>query len=83
MHPPNAQLQIPSFQLDTYHGTTFVDTFITDCREDFDKVVAFVDAVKERGREERKPATMDMLPRMKRTLIATVFASMPRRERRR
>ena len=73
----------PSFQLNIYHGTTFVDTFVTDCREDFDEVIAFADAVKRRGREERKPVSMDMLPQIKRTLIATVLASIPRLKERR
>ena len=71
------------FQLSIYHGTTLVDTFITDCREDSDEVIAFADAVERRGREEREPVSMNTLPQTKRTLIATVLASMPRpREKR-
>ena len=57
---------------------TLVDHFTFDSREDFDEVVAYTRAVKERGIEERRSATIDMLPALKEALIATVLASCPR-----
>ena len=51
------------------------NAFCTDCRDGF---VAYARAVRERGIQERKPITMDMLPDLKAALIATVRASLPR-----
>ena len=65
------------FHFNLYCLGTLVDTFVTDCREDFEEVVAYARAVRERGIRERKPITMDMLPDLKAALIATVRASLP------
>ena len=65
------------FHFNLYCRGTLVDTFVTECREDFEEVVAYARAVKERGIQERKPITMDMLPDLKAALIATVRASLP------
>jgi hypothetical protein len=66
----------PIFHFNLYCRGTLVDTFVTDCREDFEEVVAYARAVRERGMQERKPITMDMLPGLKAALIATVRASL-------
>ena len=71
---------LPSFQLNIYCGATLVDTFITDCREDFDEVIAFAQAVKERGRQERKPATIEDLPGLKREIISVLMSSLREEE---
>jgi hypothetical protein len=68
----------PIFHFNLYCRGTLVDTFVTDCREDFEEIVTYARAVKERGIQERKPITMDMLPDLKAALIATVRASLPR-----
>ena len=67
---------LPSFQLDIYCGTALVDTFITDCREDFNEVIAFVDAAKRRGREARKPATIEDLACLKRAIVSALMSSL-------
>ena len=59
-----------------YCGATLVDTFITDCREDFDEVTAFADAVKRCGRAERKPATIEDLPYMKHAIVSALMSSL-------
>jgi hypothetical protein len=64
---------LPSFQLDIYCGTTLVDIFITDCREDFDEVIAFAQAVKERSRQTRKLAMIEDLPHLKQEIISVKF----------
>jgi hypothetical protein len=66
----------PSFQLDMYCGAALVDTFIMDCREDFDEVVSFAQAVKERGRRERRTATIEDLPELRREIIFVLMSSM-------
>jgi hypothetical protein len=68
----------PIFHFNLYCRGTLVDTLVTDCREDFEEVVAYARAVKERGIQDRKPITMDMLPDLKAALIAAVRASRPR-----
>ena len=60
-----------------YHGTTLVDTFIMDCREEFNEVIAFAHAIKRRAREERTPLSMDMLPEIERTIIDDVPELVP------
>ena len=70
----------PPFQLNIYCGTTLVDTFITDCRDDFDEVIAFAQAVKERGSQERKLATIEDLPRLKQEIISVLMSSMREEE---
>ena len=67
---------LPSFQLDMYCGATLVDAFITDCREDFDEVVSFADAVKRRGGEERKPAMIEDLPYLKHAIVSALMSSL-------
>ena len=66
------------FHFNLYCRGTLVDTFVTDCRENFEEVVTYSRAVKERGIQERKPITMDMLPDLKAALTAIVRASLPR-----
>ena len=66
---------LPSFQLNTYCGATRIDTFITECREDFYEVIAFAQAVKEHGRQESKPVTIENLPRLKREIISVLMSS--------
>jgi hypothetical protein len=71
---------LPSFQLDIYCGATLVDIFITDCREDFDEVIAFAQAVKERGRQTRKLATIEDLPHLKQEIISVLMSSLREEE---
>ena len=81
--PQRMNSSLPSFQLNIYHGTTLADTFITDCREEFNEVTAFAHIVKRRAREERAHVSLNMLPQIKRTIIGAVLDLMPRpRERR-
>ena len=71
---------LPSFQLDIYCGATLVDIFITDCREDFDEVIAFAQADKEHGRQTRKLATIEDLPHIKQEIISVLMSSLREEE---
>ena len=64
------------FQLDMYCGAVLVDTFIMDCREDFDEVLSFAQAVGERGRYQRKTATIEDLPCLKRAIVSALQSSL-------
>ena len=68
----------PTFHFSLYCRGTLVDTFVTDCRQDFEEVVTYARAVRERGIQERRPITMDMLPDLKSALLATILSSRPR-----
>ena len=68
----------PTFHFSLYCRGILVDTFVTDCRQDFEEVVAYARAVRERGIQERRPITMDMLPDLKSALLATILSSRPR-----
>ena len=70
----------PTFHFSLYCRGILVDTFVTDCRQDFEEVVTYANAVtcRERGILERRPITMDMLPDLKSALLATILSSRPR-----
>ena len=68
----------PTFHLNLYCRGTLIDTIATDCHQDFEEVVANARAVRERGIQERRPITMDMLPDLKSALLATILSSRPR-----
>ena len=68
----------PTFHFSLYCRGTLVDTFVTDCRQDFEEVATYARAVRERGIQERRPITMDMLPDLKSALLATILSSRPR-----
>jgi len=68
----------PTFHFHLYCRGILIDTFVTDCRQDFEEVVAYANTVRERGRQERRPITMDMLPALKSALLAAVLSSRPR-----
>jgi hypothetical protein len=60
----------PSYTFNMYVRDQFVYTFSTDCKEDFDEVVAYARAVKARGEAERAPVTYDMLRGITDSVIA-------------
>ena len=60
----------PSYTFDLYVRDQFVYTFSTDCKEDFDEVVAYARTVKARGEAERAPVTCDMLRGITDSVIA-------------
>ena len=64
------------FQFDMYCGAVHVDTFIMDCREDFDEVLSFAQAVGERGRYQRKTAAVEDLPCLKRAIVSALLSSL-------
>ena len=75
---PTRHMKHPTFHLDLYVRGIFYDTIVMDCRQDFEEVATYARAVRERGIQERRPITMDMLPDPKSTLLAAVFPSRPR-----
>ena len=64
------------FQFDIYCGAVLVDTFIMDCREDFDEVFSFAQAVSARGRYQRKTAAVEDLPCLKRAIVSALLSSL-------
>ena len=68
----------PTFHLNLYCRGTVIGTIVTECRQGLEEVVAYARVVRERGIQERRPVTMDMLPDLKSAPLATILSSRPR-----
>jgi hypothetical protein len=68
---------VPTFLLHLNVRGNLVDTIKMDSQEDLDLVVAYAQEVRDRGRAERAPITVDMLPYLKQTIIDAFRVHVP------